>query len=280
MARRALEALADPDRTKFGPPDDTAILPWYEGAYTHAFVALSPFYTVEGLDPARCENGNLILLRSDAPDDVELMQWTEHEAGKRRVGKEIDADALDRIAARFGRAVPWRKVCRDAGFADHHELDRALRSLIKGLRSDLESPILAERLRAHCTGAGLFLPTEGCFEPLVQAALVELFRRAGHAEVVVGDEFGDDERVMDLALLAKKIPWYQSNGMPAYGVRRLFSADRSLFVWVHWDSFYIVILGTEHSLASVKLADLFEGFWCSAVTKTYWLLQDCIPLVD
>lgn len=269
------------DRAKFGPPDDVGILPWYDGDFTHAFVALHPFFSIEGLHPGTCENGSLILLRSEAPGDRGLLEWADEAEADRRIGREIDADALDGITKRFARTVGWKSVCREAGFADHCELDCALRTHIHGLRQDLASPQLTERLLHYCDREGLFLPTEGRFEPLMQAALMQMFVRAGHREIVAGGEFdGDDERLVAIAALAGDRPWVGVEDVPAYGARRLFVPDRSLLAWVHWDSFYTLILGTETSLAGVRLNGLFEGFWCSDATTTYWLTQPPIALVQ
>lgn len=268
------------DLAKFGPPDNTPILPWYGDAFQHAFVALHPFYAVDGLHPGSCESGSLILLRSEMPDDVGLIEWADEATAERKVGKEIDADALDEIAKRFARTIGWRAVGREAGFADHCELDRALRTNIHGLRDDLADPASAERLLRYCDREALFLPTEGRFEPQMQHALMQMFARAGHRDIVAGDEFGEEERLVAVSALSGEKPWVGVEDVPAYGARRLFAPDRSLLAWVHWDSFYTLILGTEAALAGVRLDQLFEGFWCNTATTTYWLNQPPLRLVE
>lgn len=266
--------------TKFGPPDDTPILPWYGGAFQHAFVALHPFFSVEGLHPGACESGSLVLLRSEMPDGAELLEWADEAKAARKLGKEIEADAVDTIAKRFGRTIGWQAVARAAGFSDHCELDRALRTNIHGLRDDLADSASTERLLRYCDREALFLPTEGRFEPVMQSALIQMFARAGHCEIIAGDEFGNEERLVDLSALAGKKPWVGVEDVPAYGARRLFAPDRSLLAWVHWDSFYTLILGTEAGLAGIRLNQLFEGFWCDTATTTYWLTEPPIPLVE
>ena len=118
------------DRDKFGPPDDTPILPWFGGVYTHGFVALHPFFTVEGLDPKTCDYGTLVLSGAAAPAALGLLDWADEQEANRRVGKEISPDAVDGAAKRHGRQISWRTVCQQAGFADHCEMDQALRTSI------------------------------------------------------------------------------------------------------------------------------------------------------
>lgn len=272
--------MDEPDRTKFGPPDDTPMLPWFDGAFSHAFVALHPFVAIEGLHPSVCEYGTLVLPRSSAPPDIDLLEWTDGEAEERRDGKEVTENAVDDIAVRFGNAVSWREICNLAGISDHCALDQALRTIILGLRRDLEDHASAERLKKCCDRYAFFRPTEGRFQPIMQARLTELFERVGLSEVSVGDEFGDEERLVSLATLRRDQAWDRRPDLSSWGIRRIFAPDQSMLVWVHWDSFYTVVFATAERLAGSRLDELFEGFWCSNETTTYWLTQPPIPLTQ
>jgi hypothetical protein len=268
------------DREKFGPPDDTPMLPWFGRAYTHGFVALHPFFTVEGLDPKTCEHGTLVLSRSAAPLALGLLEWADEESAKRRAGKEINSDGVDGAAKRFGRQIGWRTICQQVGFTDHCELDQALRTSIGGLRDDLADAAKSERLASYCSRHRIFLPTEGRFEPMMQASLATVFRRSGNSSVIVGDEFGDDERLIDTSLLEQVELWEGMAALPIHGVKRLIAPNHSLLAWAHWDSFYTLILGTAEVFQGLKIANLFEGFWCSDETECYWLTQPCISLAE
>lgn len=272
--------MTEIDRIKFGPPDDTAILPWYRGVYSHGFAALHPFFTVKGLDPRSCEHGTLILERSGAREGVGLLEWADEEAANRRVGREITAAGVEALAKRVGQRISWRSVCEQADFANHCELDRALRTSISGLRDDLADKAGSDRLASYCSGGQVFPPTEGRLQPIMQTGLAELFRRAGFPEVIAGDEFGDEDRKIKVSMLEQSAPWDGADGLLGCSIKRLMAPDRSLLAWVHWDSFYTMILGTSQTLRDLKIDRLFEGFWCSDETTTYWLTQPCIPLVQ
>lgn len=268
------------DRQIFGPPDDTAILRWYEAAYDYAFVALHPFFSVEGLDPATCEHGTLVLPGRHKPENLNVMEWAQRERAARLVGKELQSSSVDDVSKLFGSAIAWRTICDRAGFADHRELNRVLRTHIGGLKADFSDPRGAERLIAYCNQAKTFLPTEGMLQPLMEHSFVELFRRAGLSAITVADEFGDEEHLVDLAALDTPTSWVTSQSLPVPCPRRLFAPDRSLLVSVHWDSFFTLILGTRERLAETGLTEYFEGFWCTDETSIDWLFEPFIPLVQ
>jgi hypothetical protein len=48
-------------------------------------------------------------------------------------------------------------------------------------------------------------------------------------------------------------------------------------IWVHWDSFFAVILGTDERLANARVFELFEGFRASIETSVGWLFEPFIP---
>lgn len=114
----------------------------------------------------------------------------------------------------------------------------------------------------------------------MQANLIDLFERVGVSEVFVGDEFGDDERLVTLATLGGELAWDRRTDLSSWGIRRIYAPDQSILVWVHWDSFYTAVFATAERLDGSRLDELFEGFWCSNETSTYWLTQPAIPLTQ
>ena len=268
-------------RHKFGPPDDTAMLPWYEGAYSHGFIALHPFFTVEGLDPACCEHGTLILTRSDIPCNFNVLAWSKQRLEDRRVGKQVSSVAVGDIVKRLGRNLSWDSICKGAGFSNHCELNRALLTHISALNPNYSDVTGAKRLVDYCTEEKIFLPTEGRFQPLMEHALVDLFERTGFDNVVAGDEFGEEERLVSLSTLKANATWSDNPILPSSAsMRRLLAPDHSLFAWVHWDSFFTVIFMNDYLLEKEHCAAGLEGFWCSYETRVGWTFQPCISLAE
>jgi hypothetical protein len=262
------------DQLILGPPDDTPILPYYRGVFSHAFVALHPFFTIDGVHPRQCEYGTLVVEGSDAPADLGFVEWNDREAAARRAGKDMMVEEVELAAKQRGNRVGWQSM----GFPDHCELDRALRTSIHGLNNKFSDNRAAENLAAFCFQQGVFPPTEGSFQPLMHRNLANLFKTAGFTSLIAGDEFGDDERLIDIALLEQDSLWLGHPDLPKYGVKRLIAPDRSLLAWVHWDSFYTLLLGTVDTLKNQRPCTSFEGFWCSEGTTTYWLQQPPLPL--
>lgn len=272
--------MADFDKRIFGVPDDTKVLPWYDGAFSKAFVALHPFFLIDGLDPAVCEHGTLVLFGRDRPEDVDLVDWCGQAQADRLIGKELTSSSVDDASKRFGKNARWSTIGEQVGLADHRDINRALRTHIGGLKAEYADPASAERLISHCARMQTFLPTEGQLQPTMEDSFVNLFRRAGLTHVVIGDEFGDEEYVVSVDELCSPNSWPSSRSLPLPYPRRIFAQDRSLLVTVHWDSFFTFILGTDDRLQDVEVGSLFEGFWCSETTTISWQTEPLIPLVE
>ncbi|AOL95321.1 DUF2711 family protein [Porphyrobacter sp. LM 6] len=270
--------MTEIERSKWPPPEDDAMLPWYKGVFDAGFIALHPFFTVEGLDPSACVHGTMVFARSEMPEGASLLEWMDEEGAARREGKEVQSGSMPGIAKGFGRPIGWGKILATLGMNDHCMLDCALRTDIKGLRKEFADEVAARRLTDYCAREKIFLPTEGVIQPLMEASLIAMLRRAGISEVILSNEFGDEERLMPLDALEDEEPWDLRDDLPKWGVRRIIAPDRSLLVWVHWDSFYTAIFGTRARLEAARPEEGFEGFWCTPATTTYWLLEEAVPL--
>lgn len=254
------------------PPDGAPILPWFEGAFSSAFIALHPFFTVDGLDPASCDYGTLVLSVGEKPDELDLIEWSDRERKHRMRGKELRGASAEEGAKNFGKSVRWSTMCRQLGLDDHRNLDHALRTHIGGLKAEFSDPIGAQRLLDYCARWKVFLPTEGSFQAIMERPLTSLLRRVGLAEVLIGDEFGEQVYCVSAEDLSAPGNWSQMQP------RRIAAADQSLLLLTPWDSFFTIIVGRSEQLAGA-LPELFEGFWCSEETTTDWCFEPYIPLV-
>lgn len=267
----ATDCMTDSLRNRFPPLEDAPILPWYDGAFSHCFVAFHPFFAVEGLNPSSCDYGTLVLKASERPKDTNLLDWMDEAAISRKASKEIFGSSVDEIAKRFGQAIKWQSIVEELGFADGRQLDRALRTHIAGLRPEFADETAANSLVSYCQRREIFLPTEGQFQPIMEAGLATAFRNAGFSQVIVGDEFGDEERPISVDSLAEPHTWASRDDFPQWGARRFIASDSSMLVWTHWDSFYTAFLGVENRIVASRVAEIFEGFWCSRANTIYWL---------
>ncbi|GGF86734.1 hypothetical protein GCM10007301_53310 [Azorhizobium oxalatiphilum] len=261
------------------PPYDTAILPWYGGRFDAAFVALHPFFALPGVDPAACAHGTLVMERDEVPEGMSLRDHLDAQQAGRHADVTLDEDAVDMAAKAQGIAMSWSVLAARAGFADHRAVNRALRTHIRALKPAFADPQGAAALEAFCAREKLFLPTEGVFQPLMEARLAALFAACGCERVVVGDEFGEEQEVRPRAVLEDARPWHLVPDYPRNLPRRLLAEDGSLMACVDWDSFFTLILGTHARFAEADPGALFEGFWCAPDTELSWQRQAVQPLV-
>jgi hypothetical protein len=144
----------------FVPSDGQPILNCFAGTYPAAFIALHPFFAIDGLDPASCNYGSMILDGRDRPDGLGLLEWADLAGEKRRSGTELGLISVRHAAKRFGEAIRWSSVLRHVGLADHRALDRALRTHIGGLKATLSDPdgaLGGQRARARPKAASIGL---------------------------------------------------------------------------------------------------------------------------
>ncbi len=138
------------DRKKFPPPDDTPMLPCYQGAYHHGFIALHPFYTVEGLDPRAYAYESVVLEASDRPAETDFLEWMDEQSASKNAAKAIPDHSFFDIVKQSGRCIGWQDICLETGLHDHRQLDRALRTRILGLKRELEDRDAAALITEHC----------------------------------------------------------------------------------------------------------------------------------
>jgi hypothetical protein len=105
----------------------------------------------------------------------------------------------------------------------------------------------------------------------MEPPFARLLRLLGLAEVLIGDEFGDEAHRVSAEELSGPESW--SRAQP----RRVVAVDQSLLALTPWDSFFTIIVGTSDLLREA-LPDMFEGFWCADQTTTDWCFEPLIPL--
>jgi Protein of unknown function (DUF2711) len=172
--------------------------------------------------------------------------------------------------------VRWSEICCDIGFEYHRALDRTLRTSIIGLRSEFADPKGADKLIHACELGNIYLPSEGVFQSCMQRDLVSMIKSTGLTEVVIADEF-DNEQLINSSSLSDVQEWCFSEELIPQVPRRIFATDKSMLIFVDWDSFCTTIIGTDERL-SVSIENFFEGFWCSNTTTVWWLDEPLIPI--
>jgi hypothetical protein len=261
-------------------PDDEPLLDFYKGTFDAAYIAVHPFFRIPGLDPLRCAHGSVVVRRSEMPEDVDLLDYSRLIDAERRLVHQVPEGDVDERAKRDGVIVPWRDVGPYCELDDARAINRALRTVILGLRPEFADEDGADRLTAFCAREQIFRPTESEFQPICEDRLVSLFEQAGCGRVILGDEFGDHDIPKPLDFLRTEQAWAErADWPPIYGVRRLYAEDRSMIAIVPWDQFFTVIAMTAERATHTRVESLFEGFWCDDATTLSWWRDPPRPLI-
>jgi hypothetical protein len=261
-------------------PNEGPLLDFYRGTFDAVYVALHPFFRISGLNPLRCQYGSVVLQRSEMPEGVGLLDYMKQLDAERSLNLPIAEGEVDERAKREGVIVPWREVGSHCGLDDARAINRALRTIILGLRPEFADEAGADRLAYYCAREQIFRPTESEFQPVSEHRLVELFARAGCARVVLGDEFGDHDISQPLDFLKGDVAWIERPDWPQiHGVRRIYAEDRSMLAIEPWDQFFTVVAMTVERARQAAVDELFEGFWCDETTSLGSMFEPPRPLL-
>lgn len=262
-----------------GLPSEGPLLDFYRGTFDAVYIALHPFFRIPGLDPLRCEYGSTVVLRSEMPEGVDLLAYVEQLRTEKALSHQVAASEVEERAKREGLIVPWREIGVRCGLGEAREINRALRTIILGLRSEFADEAGADRLAYYCGREQIFRPTESEFQPVSERRLVELFARAGCARIVLGDEFGDHDISQPLDFLKGDAAWSERPDWPQIGgVRRIYAEDRSMLAIEPWDQFFTIIAMSTERVGQTAAEELFEGFWCGENTSVAWLHDPPRPM--
>lgn len=258
------------DKLTSYPSYDEPILGWYADAYDLAYVALHPFVRIPGLDPALCSPWTTHIDRSDLLANQDLLDAirSRESAGHLNFSPHV----VDEITKRRGVALSWNEVGKATGLTNFADLNRALLTSIGALKSEYQDQTGADLISHYCSSEKIFPPSEGEFQASMQQNLGKVFRASGVDRIQVAGQFDEVANAIEIDLLDSQEPWCSIDRIPNRA-GRIFAADRSLLVVVDWDSFFTLICGKAERLQSVRLAEFFEGFWCSPTTKHNWWLQ-------
>jgi hypothetical protein len=258
---------APPDKRTVYPWDESEpLLSWYEGAYDAAFIALHPFRNVLGVAPL-------------AKALLERVGWMPIPGNPYEVMIELYRYGRSNVAAwpeivrleiQYASPVSWESVRAGAGFSDLAALNHALLSGIGALRPEYADQAGWKQLDSYCERQGLFEPSEGSFQHLMQHGIADLFAKAGLQQIEACKEFGEEIRTLQVASLREMQGWREPEIVERGS---LYAPDRSLLVTVHWDSHFTLVCGTRFCLAAADPAAFFEGFWCTSATSHHWWKQ-------
>lgn len=213
------------------PPTRDPLLEAYEKNFESAFVVLHPFLRVPEELSWR--------LRRQYPSDGEILA----QASKCR----------------------WSEVAQLAGIRNCATMSQALLTSIGSIEDYLADYPSRDALKKTLETEAIWMPTEGRFEPLLQADLLTAFAMAGCKELVYVPEFPQIEPIEVLSVTALK---EQEKTFPERG--SLVAPDESFLVTVDWDSFFCLFYGPRSFIRNVVDERKLEGFFAEPETEHFW----------
>jgi len=164
-----------------------------------------------------------------------------------------------------GAKCSWAELARLANIRNCASVSRALLTSIGAIEDFLADHATRDQLQQVLEANPVWMPTEGRFEPLLQADLLALFNKAGHREVVFVPEFAETDpvEVFSIADLQQG-----RKGFPERG--SLLAPDESLLATVDWDSFFTLLYGPHTVLSEFTASRNLEGFFAEPETEHFW----------
>jgi len=213
------------------PAYDTPLVEAYGGRFESVFVVLHPFVSVP-----------------------EELAW--------KVAKTYPTD--EQIVA-CGAKCTWGEAAVHTRLRNCARLNQALLTSIRSIGDDLCDFKASEALNGFLESEPVWMPSEGRFEPLLEADFVRAFEAAGYDELVFVPEFPAVDAVqrLDVRKLKDREATFPSRGS-------LVAADASFLFTVDWDSFFTLLYGPRAFVADVVCQCGLEGFFAGQTTEHFW----------
>jgi hypothetical protein len=203
----------------------------YDGRFESAFILLHPFLRVP-----------------------EQLSWS--------VTRRYPNDA--QIVAQ-GTKYPWARVASQTGLTSCARINQALLTSIGSLVDHLADPQGRDALQSFLENQPVWIPTEGRFEPLLQADILQVFEQAGSDELLFVPEFPQSDPVVRLPIRRLR-----SGEIPFPNSGTLLAPDASFLFTVDWDSFFTLFYGSRAFIARAAQSLHLEGFFATPNTDHAW----------
>ena len=218
------------------PAYDAPLIQAYGGRFESVFVVLHPFIAVP-----------------------EHLAW-----------KTVKSYPADEQILALGTKVPWAEAAVGTGLGNCAKLNHALLTSIRSIGNEACDFEASRSLQRYLESNAVWMPTEGRFEPMLQADLLAAFdsadqNSASNSELVYVPEFPAVDPVQRLSVAALK-----SGAIPFPMRGTLMPADASFLITVDWDSFFTLFYGSRAFITQVARRRNIEGFFASLTTEHFW----------
>lgn len=248
------------------PNEENSILSNFVGFYDSVFIAYLPFFRLKehNLEKVSVQKSHQISLEEFKAGDEVFGNLPDFNADV----YSYENDEYPEAEAIFENAeiVSWKEVKTGASFNDYAEIYKALKTSIGSYRKVFERVDLRDKLNEFTEKEKIFHPSEGNFEVLSKIEIYNALKRLGKNEIIVVDEFYENEKELNLDLIRLKEFVEQIEHKDYY----IYSKDKSLLFTIEWDSFFYLICSDKKTIDEILQNSMIEGFFCSNETKHAW----------
>jgi hypothetical protein len=213
------------------PPYDVPLVEAYGGLFESVYVILHPFVRV--------------------PGDLSW-QATRHYPSDEQI---LDA----------GEKCTWARVAAATGLGTCAKLNQALLTSIRSIKEELCDFHAAQTLASYLEAESIWMPSEGRFEPLVQADFLDAFETAGQEELMFVPEFPSADPIQQLNVASLTS---HEQAFPNHGT--LVALDESFLFTVDWDSFFTLFYSPRDLVSETVRRKNLEGFFATPNTDHAW----------
>lgn len=251
---------------KLYPNEEESILSNFAGFYDCVFIAYLPFFRIKdhNFEKASVQKSHQISLEEFKANDEVFGKLPDFNADI--YSYENDEYPEDSEIFEKAEIVSWEEIKTGADFTDYAEIYKALKTSIGSYRKVFERTDLRDKLNVFTEKEQIFHPSEGSFDVLSKIEIYNTLKSLGKNEIVVIDEFYDNEKKLNLNFISLKEFIEKVEHKDYY----IFPKDRSILFSIEWDSFFFLICSNKQTIDKVLKNSRIEGFYCTNETKHTW----------
>lgn len=251
---------------KLYPNEEESILSNFAGFYDCVFIAYLPFFRIKdhNFEKASVQKSHQISLEEFKANDEVFGKLPDFNADI--YSYENDEYPEDSEIFEKAEMVSWEEIKNGADFTDYAEIYKALKTSIGSYRKVFERTDLRDKLNIFTEKEQIFHPSEGGFDALSKIEIYKMLTSLGKNEIVVIDEFYDNEKKLNLDFISLK----EFTKKIEYKDYYIYAEDKSILFTIEWDSFFYLICSDKKTIDEILKISKIEGFFCKSGTKHSW----------
>lgn len=247
------------------PLDDDPVLAHFSGYFDRVYIALLPFFTLDGDKEAYDRAPRKIISLEEFQERNPILNKLDPDVNRVIYGANENYPSDQEIFGR-GREVGWKRVLEGSGIGLLKTLNRVLMTSVGVLRTEFALPEVLDLLNAYTQKEGIYHPSEGSFDVLTRRRIFELLWKYGLEDVVVEDEFYDERKQLVLSKCGEAGFVDRIGGKDYY----IYPSNKACLFTISWDYFFFFIGVNSRVMDPKDVEENFEGFWASEKDSHYW----------